>query len=143
MLDTSGVGISDRFVPFAKRKLHAVEVDITRATRVSEIERFVAAALARIPADDLVRVVLVGEHKPELWKDVDTLSERLSPGRYYLEIKDESHLAVRYTDYARDKSLKGEFIRLVTSDSTLTEKEREDIIATGLYALLGEEYYER
>ena len=143
MLDTSGVGISYRFIPFAKRKLHITEVDITSATRVSEIERYVSAAIARIPREDLVRVVLVGEHKPELWKDVDSLADKLSVGRYYLEVEDESHLAVRYTDYSGDKSLKGEFIRLVMNDATLTEKEREDVVATGLYALLGEEYYER
>ena len=143
MLDTAEVGVKFSFTPFAKRKLHIAEVDITGATRVSEIERFIAARIMRIPRSDLVRVVLTGEKKPELWSDTDALTEKLGNDYYYFEVKDESHLAINSADYARDKSLKGEFIRLVMADGSLSERQKEDVIATGLYALLGEEYYER
>lgn len=143
MLDTSDVGVKFSFIPFAKRRLHIAEVDITGATRVSEIERLVAARIMRIPRSDLVRVLLVGEHKPELWTDTDALTEKLGGNYYYFEVRDESHLSINRKEYANDKSLKGEFIRLVMADETLSERDKEDVIATGLYALLGEEYYER
>lgn len=143
MLDTSDVGIKFSFTPFAKRKLHIADVDITGATRVSEIERLVAAKIMRIPRSDLVRTVLCGEHNPELWTDTDALTEKLGRDFYYFEVRDESRLAINSAEYVRDKSLKGEFIRIVMADDTLSERDKEDVIATGLYALLGEEYYNR
>ena len=41
-------------------------------------------------------------------------------------------------DYKNDKSLKGEFIRLVLSKEDLTQKQKEAIIECGLRALAGE-----
>ena len=42
-------------------------------------------------------------------------------------------------DYALDKSLKGEFIRLALGDGELSEEDRDTVIRMGLSALMGEE----
>ena len=40
--------------------------------------------------------------------------------------------------YKYDRTLKGEFIRLVTSKTDITDEEKDKIIRTGLAALMGE-----
>jgi hypothetical protein len=64
--------------------------------------------------------------------------KRLSEKFYYFEIKDSSRLSISAEDYVTDKSLKGEFIRLVLLDESLSDKEKDDIISTGISALMGE-----
>ena len=45
---------------------------------------------------------------------------------------------INASDYKHDLSLKGEFIRTVMKDTTMSEKKKEDVISCGLAALLGE-----
>ena len=87
---------------------------------------------------DIVRVVLSGKHSPDVYPDTDTIKHRYQDRFYHFEIKDESGIAINPDDYVYDKSLKGEFIRLVT-EKVKNEEERERIIACGLAALLGGE----
>ena len=57
---------------------------------------------------------------------------------YYLEVEDNTHLGISVEDYKNDKSLKGEFIRLVLTQPQLSDEEKEKIISCGLKALMGE-----
>jgi hypothetical protein len=61
---------------------------------------------------------------------------------YYFEIKDSSRMAINPEDYKNDRSLKGEFIRTVTSDQSLDVQTKEKIIACGINALMGEELFD-
>ena len=98
----------------------------------------VGEAIADIPAPDLVRVVLVGEHAPGVQRDTESLEKRFSPSFFYFEIKDKSRLRISPEEYKNDKSLKGEFIRLVMSKDGLTDEEKEAVIECGIRALAGE-----
>ena len=141
LIDTEGEGIRHSFISFAKRRLHAITVDISGVTRISELNARAEAALIGVPSSDLVRLVLVGARTPDFLYDCDTLERGLERGYYYLEVKDESGLEINPEDYKNDKSLKGEFIRMVSSDASLSERDKEKIISVGLHALMGEEYY--
>ena len=57
---------------------------------------------------------------------------------YFIKIYDETDVLIDYERYENDASLKGEFIRLVLSEK-LSEKEKKEIIVTGIKALSGEE----
>ena len=57
---------------------------------------------------------------------------------YFAKLADETRLLIRPEDYRNDISLKGEFVRRVMA-SSLTETEKERIIACGFRALSGEE----
>ena len=72
--------------------------------------------------------------------DKKLLEERFSERFYYFEIKDSSKLLTRAEDYMYDKSLRGEFIRLVLGDDSLDENEKEKIIHCALSALAGEAF---
>ncbi len=129
-------GACHEFVPSAKRRLHIKEVDITGVLREYEIEDRIASAIDGIPNEDLVRAVLVGEREIGLRRDTEALTERLAGGRFFFEVRDETRLAIRAEEYKNDISLKGEFIRRVLADKTLTE--RDEIIELGIRALMGE-----
>ena len=138
LLDISDGGISHSFKKAAKRTLHIKEVDVSSATREIDIENLVFEAIRNIPEEDLVRALLVGEHEPTLNRDTDSLAARFSGRLFYLEVLDKSKTRIRPEEYKNDKSLKGEFIRLVMAREDLTEEEKARVIECGIRALAGE-----
>lgn len=138
IIDADGRHARHTFHRFAKRTLHIKEVDLTGALDRREIDARVDSALAGISHTDLVRVRLCGRRAPELFPDEGAILSRWQNAFYHFEVKDESAIRIDPEDYKNDKSLKGEFIRLVTSRSDLSDSEKDKIIRTGLAALMGE-----
>ncbi len=132
-------GVRSSFAKRAERTLHIVNTDISGADREVEIENRILHAVSSIPSTDLVRIVLTGEHEPEVRRDTETLKKIFENKFYYVELKDKSRLKICAEDYKNDISLKGEFIRLVLSSDELSEDEKERIIECGIRALAGEE----
>lgn len=130
--------LNHKFVHGFGRGMHTVSVEYEAGLSTAELEGFILKKVADIPKSDLVRVRLVGHRSPEDKYDVFIIEKRLRDKFYYFEIKDDTTLAIRAEDYARDKSLKGEFIRLVLADDGLDDKEKDKIISAGLLALMGE-----
>lgn len=139
LIDTDN-SISHKFIPFAKRKTHIVRLDLTNLRNATDIIDYAERALLGIPRCDIVRLELCGYYTLGLWRDTASLEHRLSDRFYYFEIKDSSRISVRAEDYKNDKSLKGEFIRLILAEPTLDGETKEKIIACGINALMGEEY---
>lgn len=138
LLEISGGKLSSRFVPFARRTLHEVKVDITGADTVTQILSRMKQAAAGIGPDDLVKFTLQGTYSLQTQKDTAFLLKMMEPEFWCVKIKDESRLQIDKENYAYDASLKGEFIRLVLA-SDHSEGEKERIITCGLHALRGEE----
>ena len=138
MIDADGRHAIHKFGPFAKRRLRILDVDISGAERRGDVGEKVDTALSGIPHTDLVRLRLCGKRSPELFTDEDAITSRWQNAFYHFEIKDETSLRIDPDDYKYDRSLKGEFIRLVTSKSDLSDDEKAKIIRTGLAALMGE-----
>jgi len=137
LLEVEGKHVNPQFVPFAKRKLHEVPVDITGLVGVSEILNKLELAIKEISREDLVKIVLTGTFLTETNKDIQFLQKSLEDNFYYLKIKDKSKLFIDAGDYKYDKTLKGEFVRMVlASDKSKEDKDR--IICAGLEALKGE-----
>jgi len=122
----------------AKRLIHICEVDVTDGMKEIEIESRVAYAVKDISPTDLVRVVLVGKREVGVSANLRAIAERFEHSFYYFEIKDKSKLRISKEDYINDKSLKGEFIRLVMSQDNLDEITKDAIIECGIRALAGE-----
>ena len=138
LIDADGRHVTHTFVPFAKRTLRIVDVDLDGARSRADVDSRVDSALSGIKAADLVRVRLCGRRSPELFPDTDAILSRWQNAFYHFEIRDESGIRIDPDEYKYDRSLKGEFIRLVSSKSDLTEEEKSEIIKTGLAALMGE-----
>ena len=138
LLEVQDRQVKAEFVPFAARKLHEVQVDISGLTTVTEIQSALEAAAEGIPSADLVKFTLVGGYTPETQKDLRFLQKMLEPLFWFVKIKDETHLRIDRESYEHDISLKGEFIRTVLA-SDRSDEEKEMIIVCGLRALGGEE----
>lgn len=138
LLEIEDQRLESRFVPFGKRELHEVMVDITGLTTVTEIQSAMEAAAAVIDASSLVKFTLTGSYTLETQKDLRFLKKALEPSFYFVKVKDESRLLIDQRSYEHDVSLKGEFIRMVMA-SDRTDEEKETIICCGIRALSGEE----
>ena len=138
LLDVQEGGIKTEFVPFARRTLHEVPVDITGLTTVTQILGEMESAVRKMDGKDLVKFTLTGGYTPETQKDLRFLQKMLEEKFYFVKIKDESRLAIEKESYEHDVSLKGEFIRLVMA-SGRSEEEKERIILWGIQALSGTE----
>lgn len=133
--------IDSTFIPFASRKLYTIPVDITGCESTTEImERMRAETAGKgYPEKSLIKYELVGKIDVESEKDIDFLLHQFSNLFYFVKIKDSSEYLVDYAAFAKDKSLKGEFIRTVMGRADLPEEDKATVIHYGLQALAGEE----
>ena len=138
LLEVEGGCVSHRFVSFATRTLHTVACDVTGFTSELDAEQRMLASVADIAAKDMVKVILTGARSAEAMLDLSHLRGILAEKFYFAKIKDETRLSINAADYAHDISLKGEFVRRVMA-SSLSENEKERVIACGFRALSGEE----
>ena len=138
LVEDAIAGLSHRFIPRAKRLLHEIRADVSGASDLYTIEKRAESALEGIPSSDLVRLVLTGSRRVGSSPDTAALAARLADRYYFFEVKDETRLLISASDYEHDLSLKGEFIRMVMRDESISEKKKEDVISCGLAALLGE-----
>ena len=132
---------SHTFVPFAKRRLYVVTVDVTDCQTTSEMIEKVAASLKELDCDEtaLVKIILTGTLDVECEKDVAYILTRFKSQYYFVKIYDETSLKIHTEDYLLDESLKGEYVRMIMQDTTLSEEDKAMIIRYGLQVLAGEE----
>lgn len=88
---------------------------------------------------DSLRIILKGEKSPEGERNLRYLEKQLSENHAYVEIKEECRLRLHKEDFLHEKSLKGEFLRMVSDSESLSEEEKEKIILLGIGLLQGEE----
>ena len=138
LLDVDNKKVDHSFIPIAKRKLHEVNVILSGIMSESQIQDEIEDKLTNIPKIDFVKIIFTGEIDEETDIDIKYLLSIFSNRFYFLKIYDQTKLMLCYEDYAKDISLKGEFIRLV-KEQNLDEDEKNRIILTGLKALAGRE----
>ncbi len=139
-VDIDGENVNYSFQKSNGRKLMAANVLLDGVETNEEFEHKIQHALAHISKNDLVRLVFSGHRREDIKIDCDAISARYRSAYYYMEAKDETRLAIKPEDYAFDKTLKGEFIRTVLADTSLSDGEKDEIITTGLRALMGERF---
>lgn len=139
LIDTDTPRVSHRFIPFAKRTMRIVPLPLDDMTASSDIIDGARKALSGVPGEDLVRLELCGSYTPGLWKDTDAIMRSFGGQFYYFEVKDTSHISVNPEDYRYDRTLKGEFIRMVYADESLDEETKRAVVECGVFALMGED----
>ncbi len=130
--------ISTQFVHFAKRIFHEVEVELTEEDDMPSILKRVHASCDEIPDEDLVKVVLTGNTGVDFDVDEDRILREFEHRFFFLKVKDKSTIKVHYEDFLNDKSLKGEFVRLMEKQE-MNEEDKANIVEIGIRALMGEE----
>ena len=140
-VDEAAGTVESRFVPFASRNLYTIPVDITGCMSTMEIlERMKKETDAGdYPEKSLIKYELTGKVDVESEKETDFLLHQFQNRFYFVKIKDRSTYLVDYAAFAKDLSLKGEFIRTVMGREDLSEEDKAAVIHYGLQALAGEE----
>lgn len=138
LLDIDNKKLNSRFIPFARRTLAEIYVNISNLVSTREILKEIEKNLEEISPDTLVRVVLVGDYTIKTEKHLSLIQSNLEPKFFYITIKDKSRLKIDFDKYAQDVSIAGEFVRQVRA-SSLPEDEQRRVIELGLHALAGEE----
>ena len=139
LLDINQYTVHATFVPFAKRKLWNIEVDISGSRSAADILQLMQSNSLNIPTCDMVKFILCGQCSFYSSDTVSILKKMLDDRFYFVEIDDRSTVGIDTIDYKRDISLKGEFTRRVLADSSLSESDANEILQLGLAALCGEE----
>ncbi len=133
-----GEKIESRFIPFAKRTIHEVFVDVSDATGSYAAYQIVKERM-QISPSDLYRIYLTGE----IGFDGETLAEDvenyLGSECYYVSVKDKTLKKLDPLDYEGDISLRGEFVRAVLAKSEWDAEKKSRVIALGLKVLSGRE----
>ena len=130
------------FIPFAKRKLYEIPVDISHVEdSVAACER-IAECLKndKVSSQAMLKIVLNGEISVDAEISTELVAERLSEDYYYVKVKDETSPHVSYEDYRLESSLKGEFVRKVYASADLSDDMKAKVIRCGIKALAGEEF---
>ena len=138
-IDEENNTVSSKFVPFAKRHLYEINVDVTETSTTLETESKIDEQLRGIEKEALIKIVLTGKVDINSERDINYLEKKYKSEFYFAKIYDETTPLVDYMAYENDVSLKGEFIRLVLKQQDLSEQEKRKVIVTGIKALSGEE----
>lgn len=128
------------FQAIASRTLHTLSVDVTGVESTNEAAKRIEAEINKThyPSRSLIKIVLTGEIDVESELSCDYLQEMFLEYFYYIKIEDATKILVNFSDYEKDESLRGEFIRMVMA-ADLDEAQKTEIIRCGFLALSGEE----
>lgn len=131
----------DTFVPFAARTLYTVPVDCTGAGNTSQVKERVEDELMKraLSPKSLVKIELTGAVDVETEIHEEYLLDCFCERFYYVKIKNHTTYQIDYTDYEKDESLKGAFIRMIQK-SDMDSDTKSRVIRMGIQALSGEEF---
>lgn len=154
------LNISDRqmtrtFIPFGKRKVYEIETDITGIDNSEDVVKTIKKKITSYNdklsmagrdftvgepnGNDIVRIILTGEVDIAAERDISYIKSAFAEAFYYFEIKDKTKPHVKPHDYKYDESLRGEFVRTLLSDDSLSDEEKAEIIKCGINVLTGGE----
>jgi DNA repair exonuclease SbcCD nuclease subunit len=129
-----------KFVEFSSRNLYEDQFLLdTDKPWYENADKIISEVISKYGSDSLIKVVLTGERKPDYEIDVEGLTKRLNERLFFAKVYDKTTLKVDLSDYEHDKSVRGEFVRVVW-ESKLSDQEKSKIIACGLAALKGDEF---
>ena len=139
VLDINDNKIDYSFVSFSSRIVVEKEVDISSATSLYEAKTIVQSELDDIQNSALVKVVLTGRVNFDVTGIEKDITSFLANKFFYLKVESELRPIVKIDDYQNDLSLKGEFVRNLSSNEEYSEEEKEELLSLGIKLLNGED----
>ena len=151
------------FVPFAQRVMWELHVDVSSGIPISNAvmttnENTISNAVMtsndaiacirealkekKIRPKDLVKVILTGEVDLQAEFDESYIAKYFEGSLYFVKVVDKTTARIDYERYAKDASLKGEYIRKVKvalEAGKLSADEASGMIRMGIRLLSGEE----
>ncbi|MCQ2523544.1 MAG: metallophosphoesterase family protein [Lachnospiraceae bacterium] len=139
-IDEEAKTCSHRFVSFASRNAVEINADLSGLFNTYEaIEKIDEEINEKgVLGKDLLKLVLTGQIDVEADIDLLSIQKRFESGFFMFKIYDQTSVKVDFESYLLDKSLKGEFVRVVMARDDLSEEKKSRIISYGLSALRNE-----
>ena len=137
LVEVEESGITHQFVPFSKRSILKAQVDVSGLA--GGYEMALKAREKGLDKQNIYRIELVGEVDANVDAFASDVKKFLSSECLFVDVKDYTQKKINLHAYDNDLSLRGEFVREVYADNTLTDEEKAQIVAYGLKALGGRE----
>ena len=133
--------IHKEFIPVKQGEFRILEIELLEdegtLACLKKIE--VEMEKAGIAKEDSLRIILKGKKGLEQERNLRYLQLQLQDSVFFLEIRDECELSWNREEAMKEKSLKGEFLRVLAAADNLSKEEQEEIIALGMGLLQGGE----
>ena len=133
--------IRKEFIPIKQGEFRILEIELLEdegtLACLKKIE--VEMEKAGIAKEDSLRIILQGKKGLEQERNLRYLQLQLQDSVFFLEIRDECELSWNREEAMKEKSLKGEFLRVLAAADNLSKEEQEEIIALGMGLLQGGE----
>lgn len=133
--------IESTFIPTSRRVFRELEIPVVPEDTMADIAARVEEQIQAIPGKDLVKVVFTGHTDMDFDIDRFRIGRMLSDRFFYDRCEDRTSAVIDYDSFAKDHSLKGEFVRLM-QEKEPDEQRRALIIEIGVRAIMGEEIEE-
>ena len=141
LLDVEDGKVSSEFVSIAGRCFHEVEVTINDQMNMPQVIDTIQESTSHISEKDMVKVLLKGQIDMDTDLDLNRIVRSFQERFFFFKVYDRTQMLIDYDSFANDKSLKGEFVRLMQQQD-MSEEERAAIIELGIKAIMGEEVEE-
>lgn len=139
VLDIIDKKINHIFVPFSSRVILEKEIDISSTSNLYEAKNLVESNLKGVDQKVLLKVILTGKVTFDISYIENDILTFLGDKFFYLKVENQVKPIVKVEDYKNDLSLKGEFVRTITSNKEYSEEEKEEILSLGIKLLNGED----
>jgi len=131
------------FIPFAERIMQEINLDVSDAITSDDVISRIreTASNENVLEKDMVKAVLAGGVSLDAEFDPEYIEKMLEKDFYYITVRDKTKPVIDYDAFAYDKTLKGEFVRMIRAEEEagkLTSDEAGEIIRTGVQLLAGE-----
>lgn len=126
-------------IKWQKYAFREIEIKILSGDEQKEILRKINAAVRDIDMDTFLRITLTGRSAFGLRLNGDALASQLQRRIFSVEVYDNTIMDIDEEAFENDISLRSEFVRLALQDDSLSESERNRLIACGWNALNGKE----
>ena len=128
---------STQFIPINSRELRLEKLDVSDCENDYQVSNLIKKSYP-LDLTNLYRIELYGEISEDVNLNLKEIENSLSTYFFFVNIADHTRLAIDVSLYKNDPSIKGEFVRLVESDQTLTDEEKRDIVKIGLSSIYRE-----
>ena len=139
ILDIDNNTIKHTFIPFSSRIIVEKKIDISDANSLYEAKDIIQSEIASIRSSSLVKIILTGKVSFEIGNIEETVYSFFSDKFFFLKVYNELKQIINIDDYKNDFSLKGEFVRNISSNPDLTDDEKEEMLSIGMKLLNGED----
>ena len=141
LLTIENGAVKYEFVPHACRTLRVIDCDLTGITREYDAIEAARQAIADVPPTDPIRLNLTGAVGFDRTNLTANAEERLNEDgkRFFVSVKDKTAAAFDLDALRAETSLRGEFLRLLDGNETLSDEDRNAILELGLRASAGQE----